>query len=91
MSKQDEAFGEWYDEWNATDCRDYTIDRDPVRDGWNAAWDARGEHDAEELARKDELLGAYRQLVAAIHGSAAIKLDDACAKIEKLEKDNHEV
>ena len=58
---QDEAF----EQWRETDMPCHWATDAETAGSARAGWDARGEHDAAELAHKDELLKAYRALNAA--------------------------
>ena len=60
MSEQDEAFEQWLTVGHHILCTDT---KRAYHNAFGSGWDARGEHDAAELARKDELLKAYRELV----------------------------
>ena len=62
MSEQDEAFRAFWDAYGQT----HSVSADEWEYGYmRIGWDASHEHDAAELARKDELLKAYRALNAA--------------------------
>ena len=62
MSEQDEAFEQWLTAGHHILCTDT---KRAYHNAFGSGWDARGKHDAAELARKDELLKAYRALNAA--------------------------